>query len=93
MPTVVVPYTNKVMALHPTLHESMAKLRDWGVQVLYGDDVVRLGGPGQNDRYRSQFPWRRALQALHTRFRPTTESSPGPLIKSASRENKRHVHG
>jgi phosphopantothenoylcysteine synthetase/decarboxylase len=68
IPTVVVPYTNKVMALHPALHESMAKLRGWGVQVLYGDDVVRLGGPGQNDRFRSQFPWRRALQALCTRF-------------------------
>ena len=68
IPTVVVPYTNKVMALHPALHDSMAKLRDWGVAVLYGDDIMRLGGPGQNDRYRSQFPWRRALHALHARF-------------------------
>lgn len=68
IPTVVVPYTNKVMALHPVLHESMAKLRAWGVQVLYGDDVVRLAGPGQNDRFRSQFPWRRALQALRARL-------------------------
>jgi hypothetical protein len=74
---VVVPYTNKVMALHPTLHESMARLRNWGVQVLYGDDVVRLGGPGQNDRYRSQFPWRRALQALHARFQTDNRVEPG----------------
>jgi len=63
VPTAVVPYTNKVMAMHPTLHDSLAKLRDWGVHVLYGDDVNRLGAPGQNDRFRSQFPWRRALQA------------------------------
>ena len=64
VPTAVVPYTNKVMALHPSLHESLAKLRDWGVHVLYGEDVCRLGAPGQTDRFRGQFPWRRALQAV-----------------------------
>ena len=64
VPTAVVPYTNKVMALHPSLHESLAKLRDWGVHVLYGEDVCRLGGPGQTDRFRGQFPWRHALQAV-----------------------------
>ena len=64
VPTVVMPYTNNVMALHPTLHESLSRLRDWGVHVLYGDDVVRLGGPGQTDRFRHQFPWRKALEAL-----------------------------
>ena len=77
VPTAVVPYTNKVMALHPTLHESMARLRNWGVQVLYGDDVLSLGGPGQNDRFRSQFPWRRALQALHARFQADNRVEPG----------------
>ena len=40
-----VPYTNKVMALHPALHESLAKLRDWGVHVLFGDDVCRARRP------------------------------------------------
>jgi phosphopantothenoylcysteine synthetase/decarboxylase len=64
IPTAVVPYTNKVMALHPALHDSLAKLRDWGVHVLYGDEVCRLGAPGQTDRFRGQFPWRRALQAV-----------------------------
>jgi len=72
VPTAVVPYTNKVMALHPALHESLAKLRDWGVNVLYGDEVYRLGGPGQTDRYRGQFPWRRALLAVS-----------GPVISSS----------
>src|SRR4051794_19402387 len=60
VPTVVVPYTNKVMAQHPSLHESLAKLRTWGVHVLNGE----LGLPGQNDHFRNQFPWRRALQAV-----------------------------
>jgi len=61
VPTAVVPYTNRVMALHPALHDSLAKLRDWGVHVLYGDEVCRLGAPGKTDHFRNQFPWRRAL--------------------------------
>ena len=64
IPTAVVPYTNRVMALHPALHDSLAKLRDWGVHVLFGEDVCRLGDPGQTDRFRPHFPWRRALQAV-----------------------------
>jgi phosphopantothenoylcysteine decarboxylase len=77
LPTVVVPYTNKVMAMHPTFHESIAKLRSWGVHVLYGDDVLRLGGPGQNARFRSQFPWRLALAALNSHFESDTRVEPG----------------
>jgi phosphopantothenoylcysteine decarboxylase len=77
IPTVVVPYTNKVMAMHPALHDSIAKLRTWGVEVLYGDDVVSLGGPGQNDRFRSRFPWRRALQTLYARFETGSRVEPG----------------
>jgi phosphopantothenoylcysteine decarboxylase len=79
LPIVVVPYTNRVMAMHPALHESMAKLREWGVQVLYGDDVMRLGNPGQTDRFRAQFPWRRALQALAARFEADDRVEPGAL--------------
>ena len=44
----------------PSVSESLAKLRTWGVYVLNGE----LGQPGQNDRFRGQFPWRRALQAV-----------------------------
>jgi phosphopantothenoylcysteine synthetase/decarboxylase len=79
LPTAVVPYTNKVMAMHPALHESLAKLRDWGVHVLYGDEVYRLGGPGQTDRFRSQFPWRRALQAISGPVVSNSRVEPGAL--------------
>jgi phosphopantothenoylcysteine decarboxylase len=79
IPTAVVPYTNKVMALHPALHESLAKLRDWGVQVLYGDEVCRLGAPGQTDRFRGQFPWRRALQAVTDPMIAGSRLEPGAL--------------
>jgi phosphopantothenoylcysteine decarboxylase len=79
VPTAVVPYTNKVMALHPALHESLAKLRDWGVHVLYGDEVYRLGGPGQTDRFRNQFPWRRALQAVSGPVISNSRVEPGAV--------------
>ena len=79
VPTAVVPYTNKVMALHPALHESLAKLGDWGVHVLYGDEVYRLGGPGQTDRFRNQFPWRRALQAVSGPMISNSRVEPGAV--------------
>jgi phosphopantothenoylcysteine decarboxylase len=79
VPTAVVPYTNKVMALHPALHESLAKLRDWGVHVLYGEDVCRLGGPGQTERFRGQVPWRRALQAVSNPVTMTSRVEPGAV--------------
>jgi phosphopantothenoylcysteine decarboxylase len=79
IPTVVVPYTNRVMARHPSLHESLAKLRSWGVHVLYGDDVYRLGGPGQTERFRGQFPWRRALQAVGGPVVSNSRVEPGAL--------------
>ena len=79
LPTAVVPYTNKVMAMHPALHESLAKLRHWGVHVLYGDEVYRLGGPGQTDRFRGQFPWRRALQAVSGPVVSDSRVEPGAL--------------
>ncbi|MDT5043393.1 MAG: hypothetical protein QOE51_4378, partial [Actinoplanes sp.] len=53
------------------------------VQVLYGDDVMRLGGPGQNDRFRDKFPWRRALHAVSNPFasdsRADSRVEPGAL--------------
>ncbi|MGX6601818.1 flavoprotein [Micromonosporaceae bacterium Da 78-11] len=79
VPTAVVPYTNKIMALHPALHDSLAKLRDWGVHVLYGEDVCRLGGPGQTDRFRGQFPWRRALQAVSNPVSMSSRVEPGAV--------------
>ncbi|HEU4348673.1 MAG TPA: flavoprotein [Actinoplanes sp.] len=79
IPTAVVPYTNNVMALHPSLHESLGKLRDWGVHVLYGEEVCRLGKPGQTERFRGQFPWRRALQAVSNPVIVNSRLEPGTL--------------
>jgi hypothetical protein len=68
-----------IMARHPTLSESLAKLRDWGVHVLYGDEVYRLHRPGQTERFRGQFPWRRALQAVSSPIISNSRVEPGAL--------------
>jgi phosphopantothenoylcysteine decarboxylase len=68
LPIVAVPYTNAMMAMHPMLHENIAKLRAWGVEVVFGDDVVPLHRPGTADLHRDAFPWRLALDVLQARF-------------------------
>jgi hypothetical protein len=60
----------------PALHESMAKLRNWGVQVLYGDDVASSAARAERP-VPEPVPVARALQAAAAPVsRATAESSP-----------------
>jgi len=65
LPIVAVPYTNSAMAAHPALRESMVRLASWGVDVLFGPQVVPLHPPGTGDLHRDRFPWRLALDRLN----------------------------
>jgi phosphopantothenoylcysteine decarboxylase len=78
LPIVAVPYTNRVMATHPMLRENIAKLRTWGVHVLFGDDVVRLHRPGTGEQHRGEFPWHLALETLQARWASDSRVEPGP---------------
>jgi phosphopantothenoylcysteine decarboxylase len=64
LPIVAVPYTNSAMAGHPVFAESIARLRSWGVTVLYGDDVIKLHAPGAGETRSELFPWHLAVDAL-----------------------------
>lgn len=64
IPLVMVPYTNSAMAAHPVFEENIARLRAWGVTVLYGDDVIKLHPPGAGENRFEQFPWHLAVDAL-----------------------------
>lgn len=68
LPIIVMPYTNNVMAAHPTLRVSLDRLRSWGVQVVFGEHLVPLHRPGDGERRRGEFPWHLALDALHDRW-------------------------
>jgi phosphopantothenoylcysteine decarboxylase len=63
LPIVAVPYTNRAMAAHPAFGESIARLRSWGITMLYGDDVLELHQPGIGET-RNDFPWHLPLDAL-----------------------------
>jgi phosphopantothenoylcysteine synthetase/decarboxylase len=64
LPIVAVPYTNAAMANHPAFGENVAKLRSWGIRVLYGDDVIKFHPPGSGEATAHEFPWNIALDAL-----------------------------
>lgn len=86
LPIVAVPYTNSAMAAHPTLRRSIDQLRGWGVEVLFGDDVVRLHRPGDGERHRGEFPWQLALDALHARWLSPDGPAPPAVDARAARE-------
>jgi phosphopantothenoylcysteine decarboxylase len=64
LPIVALPSTNAAHAAHPAFAENIARLRSWGVSVLFGP-----GFDGQAEREADgigpdQFPWSSTLDAL-----------------------------
>lgn len=64
LPIVTLPFTNTALAGHPAFRESVARLRGWGVRVLFGDDVLALQPPGGGEQIIDQIPWHLTLDAL-----------------------------
>jgi phosphopantothenoylcysteine synthetase/decarboxylase len=64
LPLVALPFTNRAHAAHPAFAENVAKLRSWGVTVLFGPDVYPLHDPGTGSRYLHLFPWSKAIEAI-----------------------------
>lgn len=64
LPTVAMPFTNREMAAHPAFHESVARLRGWGVTVLFGPDVIALPAADAADPGLDQIPWHASLAQL-----------------------------
>lgn len=64
LPVAALPFTNYAHAAHPAFEENIAKLRSWGVRVLYGPDVYPLHAPGTGSRHLDIFPWRLALESI-----------------------------
>jgi len=64
LPVVTLPYTNAAMAAHPAFRDSVARLRGWGVPVLFDDDILPLHPPGTGEQHLDRIPWTLALDAL-----------------------------
>ncbi|WP_050777899.1 flavoprotein [Micromonospora sp. ATCC 39149] len=65
VPIAAVPFTNEAMARHPAFRASLARLAEWGVDVLFGDHVVPLHPPGSGEHHLHAFPWAAVLAALN----------------------------
>ena len=64
LPLVALPFTNRAHAAHPAFTENVAKLRSWGVTVLFGPDIYPLHEPGTGSRYLHLFPWAMTVEAI-----------------------------
>ncbi|MFF3869581.1 flavoprotein [Micromonospora sp. NPDC001898] len=75
VPIVAVPFTNAAMAGHPAFRASLARLAEWGVDVIFGEHVVPLHPPGAGERHLHAFPWGAGLAALRDRRCPVTPAA------------------
>lgn len=65
LPIVAMPFTNSAAGAHPAFIDSVARLRGWGIRVLFGPDVLVLHEPGTGEALAARFPWHKPLDALH----------------------------
>ncbi len=57
IPVVAVPNPSTALAQHPAFGESVARLRSWGVAVLFDPDVYPLPTPNAGPGATELFPW------------------------------------
>lgn len=57
LPVIAVPTPNTALAKHPAFVESVARLRSWGVTVLFDPDVYPLPTPNMGPPAADLFPW------------------------------------
>src|SRR5262249_35734436 len=69
LPLVALPFSNHAHAAHPAFIENVAKLRSWGVTVLFGPDVYPMHDPGTGGSYLRLFPWEKTIEAIERRCR------------------------
>lgn len=70
-PVTAVPFSNRAHISHPAIVDGIRRLRDWGVNVLFGDDFFPLHAPGTGAQVKHAFPWERVREAIEE-MRPVT---------------------
>jgi phosphopantothenoylcysteine synthetase/decarboxylase len=64
LPVVALPFVNAAQAEHPAFERSIKQLREEGIHLLYGPDVLELHEPGTGNQRVALYPWRIILDAL-----------------------------
>ena len=73
------PATNRAHAAHPAFVANVAKLRSWGVNVLFGPEVFAEHDPGTGDSYVHLFPWHQAVDAITAKAAAPPPANPGSV--------------
>jgi phosphopantothenoylcysteine synthetase/decarboxylase len=68
LPTVALPFTNRAHAAHPAFVENVAKLRSWGVTVLFGPEVYELHEPGTGSQFLDRYPWHLTVEEIEAKL-------------------------
>jgi phosphopantothenoylcysteine synthetase/decarboxylase len=64
LPVAALPFVNAAQAVHPAFQRSIDQLREGGIRLLFGPDVLELHEPGTGYQRVASFPWRRIIDAL-----------------------------
>jgi phosphopantothenoylcysteine synthetase/decarboxylase len=57
LPVVAVPTPNTALAKHPAFAESIARLRSWGVHIMFDPEIFPLPTPNLGPSAADLFPW------------------------------------
>ncbi len=64
IPVVAVPNPSTALAKHPAFLESVARLRSWGMTVLFDPDLYPLPTPNMGPPAAELFPWAALTQQI-----------------------------
>jgi len=64
LPVVAVPSPSTALAKHPAFVESVARLRSWGVRLLFDPEVYPLPTPNMGPAAAALFPWEALTQEV-----------------------------
>lgn len=91
LPIVAVPAPNKALARHPAFADSVARLRAWGVIVLFDPYVYPLPAPGMEEEVADLFPWRAAEEVLCAWMRFARLPPPGAGLTDSAEDHRPDV--
>lgn len=64
LPVIAVPTPSTALAKHPAFQDSVARLRSWGVTVLFNPEVYPLPTPNMGPGAAELFPWQALIDEV-----------------------------
>jgi phosphopantothenoylcysteine synthetase/decarboxylase len=67
IPVIAVPNPGTALAKHPAFSESIARLRSWGMTILFDPEVYPLPTPNMGPAAAGLFPWNALIKQVRAR--------------------------